>query len=229
MTLSDIVALIASVTGHRAMEAPGGYLVCATPHVGEFSYLGRIYDPVPMLASEWAKLQQFGKHPYLTFLTEAANGLRYANISLYGVVAQIDRSIGPHVGHPISLDYGNVFGRPSGLSADSMVIGGIVGWSSKGHYVMDQTGAVSLVNCLDADDIVTDWPNLRAMLISEIGRVTELHDVNGQELVSATELMHPAGRVWETEDDLERLSTERFLMSAYPNLPVITPTSSPSR
>ncbi len=202
MTSSDIVALIASVTGHHPMEASGGYLICATPHVGEFSYLGRIYDPVrSTLPTDWAELQHIGKHPYLTFLTEAANGLRYANISLYGVVTHIDRSVGLHVGQPISLDYGNVLEKPAGLSPDSIVIGSIVGWSSKGSYVMGQTGAVSLVNFLDADDIATESASLRAMLISEIGRVTELHDINGQELVSATELMHPAGRLWETEDE----------------------------
>ena len=202
MTSSDIVALIASVTGHPPLETSGGYLLCATPHAGEFSYLGRIYHPVSLkLTTEWAERQQIGKHPYLTFLTEAANGLRFANISLYGVIEYIDRSVGLHVGQPISLDYGNVFDRPAGLGPDHIVIGSAVGWSSKGDYVMDQTGAVSLVNCLDACDIAAGWPNLSAMLIAEIGRVSELHDVDGQELVSATELMHPAGRRWEIEEE----------------------------
>ncbi len=66
---------------------------------------------------------------------------------------------------------------------------------------MDQTGAVSLVNCLDACDIAADRPNLSAMLIAEIGRVSELYDVDGQELVSATELIHPAGRRWEVKEE----------------------------
>lgn len=202
MTSSDIVALIASVTGHPPLETSGGYLMCATPHVGEFSYLGRVYDPVCVtLANEWAKRQQIGKHPYLAFLTAAANGLRFANISLYGVIDHIDRSVSLNIGQPISLDYGNVADRQAGLSPDIIVIGSVVGWSSKGDYIMDQTGAVSLVNSLDACDIAADWPNLRAMLISEIGRVSELHDVNGRELSTATELMHPAGRRWETKDE----------------------------
>lgn len=200
MTSSDIVALMASATGHQPVEAFGGYLLCATPHVGEFAHLGRVYEPVcSQHVSEWADAHQFGMHPYFAFLTEAANGLRFANISLNGVIKHIDRSVGLHVGQPISLDHGNVLDRPAGLNAGNIVIGSIVGWSSRGQYVMDQTGAVSLVNCLDTSDMAADWPDLRAMLIAEIGRVAELHDADGRELVSATELMHPAGRKWELE------------------------------
>jgi hypothetical protein len=200
MTNDELLALIGSALSHQPQAAAGGYLVCHTPHVAEFAYLGRVYDPVSAeRARTWATRSHHLGNPYLSFVTDVANGLRIANLSLYGVVEQIDRATGPGVGQPISLDYGNVVERPTHLDASDMVIGAVVGWSSRGSYVMDRLGAVRLVHCSNGDDVAAEWPNLKGMLAAELTRIGKLHDPHGRELTTSTDLMHPKGQRWETE------------------------------
>src|SRR5690349_13047965 len=101
MTKDDLLALIEASFSKQPQPVEGGFLLCHTPQVGEFAYLGRIYDPVsPERCLAWASKFRNPANPYLTFLKTAANGLRIANISLYGVIEQIDRSLGPGVGQP---------------------------------------------------------------------------------------------------------------------------------
>ena len=200
MTRDDLLDLIAAKFSHRPQPVPGGFLFCHTPHVAEFAYLGRVYDPAsPRRARAWATRAHDHGNPYLGFLTEVANGVRIANLSLYGVIEQIDRSAGPGIGQPISLDYGNVVERPPNLDDSDMVIGGIVGWSSKGDYVMARDGQVRLVHPQNGRDVADEWPSLDAMLHAELARIAELHDGDGRELGTSTDLMHPDGRRWETE------------------------------
>lgn len=206
MIKGDLLALIAASLSHRPEAVAGGFLFCHTPHVGKFAYLGRVYDPVSLeLARAWSANANNPENPYLSFLTQVANGLRIANISLHGLIEQIDRSVGPGAGQPISLDYGNLVGRPANLDDTDMVIGGMVGWSSKGAYVMDHKGAVRLVNDSNGGDVADEWPSLEAMLRAELSRLAELHDPEGRTLSTSTDLMHPNGRRWETEIEPGRL------------------------
>lgn len=200
MTRDDLLALITTSFSHRPQRVADGFLFCHTPQVAEFAYLGRVYDPVSSKSARaWATRARNQENPYLSFLTEVANGVRIANISLYGVIEQIDRSVGPGVGQPISLDYGNVVERPANLDDSDMVIGGIVGWSSRGAYVIGHEGAVRLVHYSNGGDVADEWPNLNAMLGAELTRIAELHDRDGRKLTTSTDLMHPHGRRWETE------------------------------
>jgi hypothetical protein len=200
MTEDDLLALIATSLSHRPQPVAGGFLFCHTPHVAEFAYLGRVYDPVSTeRARAWFIEAHDPGNPYRSFVTEVANGLRIANISLYGVIEQIDRSVGPAIGQPISLDHGNLIERPANLPDTDMVIGGIVGWSSRGAYVMGRDGAVRLVHYANGNDVADEWPTLEAMLRAELTRLAELHDPEGRELSTSTDLMHPNGRRWETE------------------------------
>lgn len=197
MTRDDLLALIAGAFGHEPELAPGGVLLGRTPHVAEFAYLARVYDAAPPgQVRAWAAAHD-RDNAYLSFLTEVANGLGVANISLFGVTEHIDRS-GWGAGQAISLDYGNVVERPSGLDETDMVIGGIVGWSSRGSYVMDREGAVRLTHHHDGTDVAAKWPDLPDMLCSELTRISRLHDREGRELGTSTDLMHPNGRRWET-------------------------------
>jgi hypothetical protein len=198
MTRDDLLALIAGVFRHEPQLAPGGVLVGHTPHVAEFAYLARVYDPAPPdQVRAWATAHDM-ENPYLSFLAEVANGLRVANVSLRGVITHIDRSV-RGVGQPVSVDHGNIFGRPASLDQTDMVIGGIVGWSSKGSYVMDREGTVRLTHHLDGADVAAGWPDLHSMLRSELTRIARLHDRQGRELGTSTDLMHPKGRHWETK------------------------------
>ena len=200
MTTDDLLALIAASLLHQPQSVAGGYLFCHTPHVGQYAYLGRVYDPVATeQARAWFAEADNPANPYLSFVTGVANGLHIANISLYGVIGQIDRSVGPGVGQPISLDYGNLFERPANLGDTDLVIGAIVGWSSSGAYVMDHDGAVRLVHSLNGDDVADEWPDLEAMLRAELTRLAKLHDPGGHQLSTYTDMMHPNGRHWETE------------------------------
>jgi hypothetical protein len=169
-----------------------------TPHVADFAYLARVYDAAPAdQVRAWATAHN-RDNPYLSFLTEVANGLEVASVSLFGVVEQIDRS-GWRAGQAISLDYGNFVERPSGLKETDLVIGGIVGWSSRGCYVMDREGSVRLTHHQDGADAAAKWPDLPNMLHSELTRMARLHDREGRQLGTSTCLMHPQGRRWETE------------------------------
>ena len=200
MTSDDLITLVAESLSHPPITVAGGCLFCHTPHVGEHAYLGRIYDPAPVeLARGWFAETGNPAHPYFAFVTEVANGLRIANVSLHGVIGQVDRSVGPGIGQPISLDYGNLIERPPNLGATDMVVGGIVGWSSSGDYVMDRDGAVRLVHSQDGNDVADEWPDLKAMLRAELKRLAPLHDAHGHQLATATDMMHPNGRRWETE------------------------------
>lgn len=198
----DLLNLISQTLRHEPQPARGGHLFCHTPHVADFAYLGRVYDPIsPSVATEWFNDSGAAPNAYFGFLTKAANGLRLMNISLRGVIGALDRSVGFHTGQPISLDYGNRFERPPGLAGTDIVIGGLVGWSSKGDYVMNADGAVRLVSTFDGEDVADQWPSLEAMLRAEVRRVAGLHDSSGQLLGSHTALMHPNGRRWETETE----------------------------
>jgi hypothetical protein len=199
VTKDDLLALLASSLSHSPERTEGGYLFCHTPHVGEFAYLGRVYDPAGAeLVRTWFDGAARAAHPYRRFVTEVANGLRVANINLNGVIGIIDRSVGPNVGQPISLDYGNAFGRPARPDDSDMVIGGMVGWSAEGEFIMDRKGAVRLVHPLNGDDVADQWPSLEAMLGAQLGRLGELFDAEGRVLTTHTDLMHPNGRRWET-------------------------------
>lgn len=200
MTTEDLLDLIATCVSHQPQPAPGGFLVCHMPLVGEFAHFGRVYDPVSgERARAWAGKAHLQRNPYLSFVTDVANGLHIANISLYGVIEMVDRSLGADVGQPISLDYGNVVERPANLEDTDMVIGGMVGWSARGAYVMDCQGSIRLVHHADGADVADEWYNLEAMLTVELTRIAALHDADGRERTSYTDLMHPNGRRWETE------------------------------
>ena len=200
MTKDDLLTLFAANLSCPPQPAAGGHLYCHAPHAGKFAYLGRVYDPVSsMRAVDWFAEAGHPGHPYFSFVTEVANGLRVASISLYGVIGQIDRSVGPGVGQPISLDYGNLLERPMNLGDTDMIIGGIVGWSSRGNFVMDQKGAVRLVHFLNGDDVADEWSSLEGMLRAELPRLASQHDAEGRLLTTNADLMHPNGRRWETE------------------------------
>ncbi|HTU10095.1 MAG TPA: hypothetical protein VMG08_04270 [Allosphingosinicella sp.] len=205
MTRDELIALVATSLSHRPEPVPGGCLFCHIPHVAEFAYLGRIYDPVSTerASAAFAEARNPG-NPYFRFATQVANGLRIANISLYGVVEGIDRSV-MGIGQPISLRYGNVIERPAGLRETDMVVGGIVGWSSTGAFVMADDATVRLVHARDGADVADAWPSLEAMLRAELIRLAAVHDGDGRELCAATDLMHPSGRRWETEIEPGRL------------------------
>lgn len=200
MTKDDLLALISTSLSQRPERTDGGFLFCHTPSLGECAYLGRLYDPVSSeFARPWFARTQSPENPYLSFVTEVANGFRIANFDLAGVIEQIDRTAGGPLGQPIMLDYGNLVERPANLDDSDMVIGGTVGWSSRGSFVMGQDGSVRLVHHADGCDVAAKWPGLEAMLRAELGRIAALHDAEGNELCSATELMHPNGQRWETE------------------------------
>lgn len=200
MTRDELLALIGAIFSEEPRAVQGGFVLRHMPHVGEFAFLGRIYDPVgPALAGLWSTKANAVDHPYMSIMSEVANGLRMANLSLFGIVERVDRSVGPRAGQPISVDYGNVVEKPKGLDAKDLVIGGAVGWSSKGYYVMSRNGAVRLTHHANAGDIADEWPSLEPMLRAELARIAGLHDRQGRELATATNLMHPNGRRWESK------------------------------
>jgi hypothetical protein len=202
MTPDDLLNLVATSFLHQPQAAAGGFLFCHTPHVGAFAYLGRVYGPISSeCASAWAAKARGLTSPYLSFVTKVANGLRIANISLYGVIEQVDRTVGQGVGQPISLDYGNVVERPANLNDTDLVIGGIVGWSSRGCYIMDREGAIRLTHHTDGADVIDSWDSIDTMLRSELNRIAAWHDQDGRAIGTHTDLMHPNGRHWETETE----------------------------
>src|SRR6187549_1174059 len=122
MTSDDLLALLATSLSVRPQRVRGGFLFRHTPHVGEFAYLSRLYDPVSdAFARAWLAETDHPGNPYRAFVTEIANGLRFANISLHGVIGRIDRSVGHGIGQPISLDFGNLIERPVNLDETDMV------------------------------------------------------------------------------------------------------------
>lgn len=178
----------------------GGDLYRRQPHIYKFAYLARLYDPVSRHSLEsWLSGAGFSCNSYTHFLEDGANGLKFSNLNLYGLVELVDRSVGPSAGQPISIDYGNVIERPGGLAKDQMVIGGTTGWSSRGVYIIDSDGRVRLTHYTDADDVAAEWGSLEAMLKSETGRIARLLDGTGEPISTHTSLMHPEGRRWETE------------------------------
>lgn len=201
MTRNDLIGLLAALLGHPPRIVEGGAVLVHQPDVGPFAYLCRVYDPAPSgIYQRWFEQYELSATPYRVFLTEVANGLRLTSLSLFGVTGpQVDRSVTAGAGSPISLVYGNIYERPPGLTETDWVIGGVTGWSSRGSYVMDQTGGVRLVHAFDGIDVADAWPSLEAMIRAEATRVAANHDRDGGLLTSWTTVMHPNGRHWETE------------------------------
>ena len=200
MTRDDLLTLVATSFSQCPQSVAGGTLFCSTPHQGDTAYLGRIYDPLSHdRAVAWLSKADQPGNPYRSFLTTVANGLNVANLTLYGVVEEIDRSAGHGIGQPISLDYGNLVERPGDLSSDDLVIGGMVGWSSRGVYVLDRDSRVRLAHPENGADVAAYWSDLEAMLEAEFARLAQHFNSEGRELSSHTALMHPNGRRWETE------------------------------
>lgn len=181
----------------------GGVRLGHTPFVAPLAYLHRVYPPLASV--ELTELEDAIGRPvgrYGNFLLGVGNGARLFNLSLFGFVEQLSREVNG-LGQPISLRYGNEVERPSGLADDELVIGGQVGWSSRGSFVLHASGAVSLVHPEDAADVAARWPTLDAMLSAELDRLSALHDRSGRAIVGSTVLMHPEGRRWETSAEPE--------------------------
>jgi len=203
MTREKLVALLSDGLDARPEFIGGGVLLCHIPAIGPLAYLHRVY---PILTPEDfdALVSRVGRpvpRGYSDFLHRVGNGARLFKLSLDGFVGQLRRSATDSLGQPISLDYGNVVERPSGLDDDTFAIGGMVGWSSRGCLIMEPSGEVLLVHSVDGQDVAARWPDLDAMLESEIARCSSLYDRAGRRLVSATDPMHPGGRKWETKTE----------------------------
>jgi len=190
----------ADLLGEPPRRVAGGDLLRPQPHVGPFAYMARLYDPLAAGdLNGWLSGANCSRNDYTRFLETAANGLRFVSLNLYGVIHSIDRSVGPGAGQPISIDYGNLIERPAGMDEGQMVIGGAVGWSSRGVFIIDDQGRVRLTHHADAHDIAAEWDSLEAMLKAETTRIASLLDLTGAPLSTHTALMHPGGRRWETK------------------------------
>jgi len=206
MTREKLLALLSTGLDARPTCFGDGVVLCHTPFVAPLAYLHRIY---PVLSpGELASLQSnLGRKipvSYSDFLCSVGNGANLYELSLYGFVSQARRSASDPLGQAHSLRYGNVIERPEGIKEDTFAIGGIVGWSSRGTLVMEPGGGVLLVHAYDGRDIAARWSCLDAMLEEEIARLSPLYDRTGRLLASATEVMHPAGRKWETSVEPSR-------------------------
>lgn len=198
-----MVARLAAGLDAEPEDLEGGVLLGPTPFVAPLAYLHRIYPPLaPVELRELAGAIGRPVGRYGDFLRDVGNGARLFNLSLYGFVEQLSREVSG-LGQPISLRYGNVVERPSGLADDELVIGGLVGWSSRGSFVLHASGAVSLVHRENGADVAARWPTLDAMLSAEIDRLLALHDRSGRAIAGSTVLMHPEGRRWETSAEPE--------------------------
>jgi len=131
-------------------------------------------------------------------LLGVGNGARLFQLSLYGLIGQLNRSPTDPLGQPISVRYGNVTERPEGLDDDAFAIGGMTGWSSRGCLIMTASGEVLLVHPVDGRDVAAGWASLDLMLEKEIARCAPLYDRAGRLLAPHVEVMHPGGRRWET-------------------------------
>ncbi|MFZ5721133.1 MAG: hypothetical protein ACOY5Y_16865 [Pseudomonadota bacterium] len=202
MTRDKLVALLSFGVDAEPELIEGGVRICHTPFVAPLAYLHRIYPPLSR--GDIIDLKQSLAVPnlggYGEFLAVVGNGARIFNLSLGGFVRQLNRSL-HGLGQPISLDYGNVVERPSGLEDNALVIGGVTGWSSRGVFVQLASGEILLTHAKDGCDVAARWPSLDALLADEILRLSKLHDRMGRSLVGSTELMHPGGRRWETEPE----------------------------
>ena len=168
--------------------------------------MARLYDPLDAVGlNGWLSEVNRPCNDYTRFLETGANGLRFVALNLYGIIRSMDRSVGPDAGQPISIDYGNLVERPAGMTEDQMVIGGTVGWSSRGAYIIDGRERVRLTHHADAHDVAAEWNCLEVMLKAETARISSLLSRTGEPLSTYTALMHPDGRRWETE--VEPLTT----------------------
>lgn len=200
MTRERLVVLLSSSLDARPELVGGGVLIGHTPDVAPLAYLHRLY-PVLSRGDLVGLADSVGRPvppDYATFLCDAGNGARLFALHLYGYVGQLRRDASDPLGQPVSLSYGNVVERPSGLDDETLAIGGMVGWSARGCLVMTAARAVLLVHPIDGRDVAASWPSLDAMLEDEIARCSALYYRDGRCLVSSTEVMHPGGRKWET-------------------------------
>lgn len=216
MTRDELLRLLQTGLDASPEYVGGGLLLCHRRSVAPLAYLHRIY-PV-LTQQEVSELESRLARPipadHRAFLQTIGNGARfYSAFGLNGLVRRIDRSMGDGLGQPISLDYGNVNERPRGLDDDTVAIGGMVGWSSRGVLVMDRRGSIALVHPVDGQDVAASWDNLDNMLRSEIARLSPLHDSSGRSLVADTALMHPGGQRWETKPEPARPAKTSKLLS----------------
>ena len=204
LTRETLLTLMSGALDAKPELVAGGARLAHVPGGGALNYLLTLYPPLKTADIVALELEAGRPVPlaFRSFLTSVGNGLSlYHVISIFGFVRELRRSTTDPIGQPISLRYGNVVERPRGLDEDDFGIGAMVGWSSRGTLVMSKDGAVRLVHPVLGEDVVAQWPDLDTMLKDEIGRLAPLHDRSGRRLATHTDLMHPAGRKWETKSE----------------------------
>lgn len=198
---TQFLALLSSSLDDEPIHVAGGAQLGRLGDEGQIAFLHTLYPPLSenLIATVEARLGCDLPASYRAFLSQVSNGARLFNvISLYGLVEQIDRDPAHPLGQPISIDYGNSLEPVPGLGSGELCIGGMVGWSSHGRLILSPGGRVKLAHP-DHGEVAVEWPSLPEFLTSEIARLSGSHDRAGRPTVSWTEMMHPAGRVWETE------------------------------
>ncbi|GAA0869464.1 hypothetical protein GCM10009116_13000 [Brevundimonas basaltis] len=186
-------------------HAGGGLQVCHTPKEGSHAYLHWLY---PGLSEErLAQTEAVYDRPlpaeYRRYLGWSNGGCFFAgHLGLNGSHIReaardpLDRS-GVGIGQPISLDHGNLFGRPAGAPATAWMIGHISGWSGQGSLLLHQSGEVRLCSNTDAGDVAAVWGSFGEMLLAEFDRMGALVGDRGEALVEYVQFLPEGGRRWE--------------------------------
>lgn len=172
--LNGTWAHLGVVEGDNSSKAIGH-----VPHVAPMAYLAQIYEPlredqIPEI------FEQLGVSPpqeYLEFLM-IHNGMRFGHLSLNGHVVLIDRTIS-EIGQPVSLLYGNLYGKRDYLPKSHFGIGVMNGnWYSQGELYLTSDRTVEMY--LKEENILGYvWESFTDFLMSETQRQIALHDENG--------------------------------------------------
>ena len=178
----------------------GGRVIAHMPSIAERAYMHKLYRP--LFEDEISEAESFiGQtipKPFQEFL-QLTNGIRLFNniLSLNGFIRKIDRDPYALPGQPISMEYGTVIGPPNDLPDGAFCFGGIVGYDVVGNLVLMPDLSVILINERDGTDIGASWPSFESMLLSEVDRLSSLHNDDGELLIDRWKVLPGKASDWD--------------------------------
>jgi hypothetical protein len=161
----------------------GAVLIGRAPHIAPLAWLHSLYPPLSLadIADLEGKLKMPVPHEYKQFL-QLSNGLNVFNttLSLFGLRRNYIRDV-ENVWQPFDIITPNTIEKP-GNASNNVFIFGTYDWDGSYLYIDCEKG--NTVHLCTNDDITSlyKWPNLEAVLKSEIKRLLTMFDGQGKEL-----------------------------------------------
>ena len=179
----EVREVLAEAEALGGRELPDGTrLIGHVPHIGPEAYLHTVYAPLSDEELEVVEGQICRRLPSpLKAFYKCANGLYLFSgaLSIDGLRREHSRT-GDAARQPFSIDTPNVMERPTGSDPAAVFFGGY-DWDGSLLFMMPSEARVFRCE-RDVASILTTWPTLENMLVSEAARLASAFDGDGRQI-----------------------------------------------